>query len=97
MRVSLRGVSLLVSRMLLPSFVCFFTQKLGGGLKPHKPPLPMPLYCSVVWKPIHVTTSVFQVSYLKVLYARARNRLNFQILAYLLTIDLLYDTRCLPY
>ena len=27
----------------------------------------------------------------------ARNRLNFQILAYLLTIDLLYGTRCLSY
>ena len=32
---------------------------------------------------------------LKELYARAQNRLNFQILAYLLTIDLLYGTRCL--
>ena len=34
---------------------------------------------------------------LKELYARARNQLNFQILAYLLTIDLLYGTRCLSY
>ena len=32
---------------------------------------------------------------LKELYARAQNRLNFQIFAYLLTIDLLYGTRCL--
>ena len=34
---------------------------------------------------------------LKELYAQARNRFNFQILAYLLTIDLLYGTRCLSY
>ena len=42
-----------------------------------------------------VTTSIS--SCLKVPYTRARNRLNFQILAYLLTIDLLYGTRCLSY
>ena len=40
------GVSLFVSRMLLPSFV-FFTPKLEGALKPPPPapppPLPTPL------------------------------------------------------
>ena len=37
----------------------------------------------------------FQI--LKLVVKLARNRLNFQILAYLFTIDLLYGTRCLSY
>ena len=37
MRVSLRGVSLFVSRMLLP-FFCFLPPKFGRVLKPPSPP-----------------------------------------------------------
>ena len=43
MGVSLRGVSLFVSRMLLPSFD-FLPQKLGVGLSPPAPLLPTPVY-----------------------------------------------------
>ena len=34
MGVSLRGVSLFVSRMILPSFISFYTFVLGGGVPP---------------------------------------------------------------
>ena len=46
----LRGVSLFVSRMLLPSFGFFNPKIWGGGLKPPKPPLPTPLQCCLSFR-----------------------------------------------
>ena len=66
----------------------------GGGLETH---------CYTIMDCIHPRGVVRQKPYIHFIKGNmhtispGRNRVNFQILAYLLTIDLLYGTGCLSY